>query len=439
VNTLKPLLTVAVLAGIGYGVYVRINSGTDAPPAGVAAGWDAAPKVQLGETMGSSVGGSPWGGAGGSPVAPPFGPPRGAPVAQDSRGPEAPPFNGAAPAVGGNAPAFAAQGPGAPAMGRGAGAADQVPPLPNAGNPFAGGAPAEMAAPREAVPPAIAGGSEMPPAQSYAPPDPAGLASAAGGAIDAGLADRYRNAPAAGPPVAGAAANFAAVMETVKRELETGQMASALHQLSACYENPQLSPGEQQQLNQLLDQIAGTVVYSTQHLLEPPYEVQPGERLEDIGQRYNVPWRLLAKINGIDDPQSLRPGERLKMVRGPFSAIVSLDKRQMTLLLADGSYAGRFNIGIGNEHPPREGVFAVSDKVENPVYRGRDRAIAADDPNNPLGERWIGLGSELAIHGTNRPDSVGRTDLPGSISLSPRDVEDVYDILGVGSKVTIRR
>src|SRR5438132_96 len=31
VNTLKPLLIVAVLAGIGYGVYVRINSGNDAP------------------------------------------------------------------------------------------------------------------------------------------------------------------------------------------------------------------------------------------------------------------------------------------------------------------------------------------------------------------------------------------------------------------------
>ncbi len=228
-------------------------------------------------------------------------------------------------------------------------------------------------------------------------------------------------------------------MEAARRELEAGQMAAALRQLSSWYESPQLSPGELQQLNELLDQIAGTVVYSTQHLLEPPYEVQSGERLEDIGQRYNVPWQLLAKINGIDDPQSLRAGERLKVVRGPFAATISLDKRELTLLTADGSYAGRFKIGVGLDQPPREGVFAVSDKAMDPIFRGRERAIGPRDPNNPLGDRWIGLGSDAGMHGRNRPETVGRNELPGSISLSPRDVEDVFDILSVGSKVTIRR
>ena len=178
---------------------------------------------------------------------------------------------------------------------------------------------------------------------------------------------------------------------------------------------------------------------STQHLLEPPYEVQAGERLEDIGQRYNVPWQLLAKINGIDDPQNLRPGERLKVVRGPFNAVISLEKRELTLTLADGSYAGRFPIGLGQEQPPREGVYAVSDKVVNPVYHGREKSLGAGDQTNPLGNRWIGLGSDMGIHGTDRQENIGRTDLPGSISLSPRDVEDVFDILATGSKVTIRR
>ena len=115
--------------------------------------------------------------------------------------------------------------------------------------------------------------------------------------------------------------------------------------------------------------------------------------------------------------------------------MISLDKRQLTLLLGDGSYAGRFPIGMGREHPPAEGVYAVSDKVAQSGLSRPDRSIGGGDPANPLGDRWIGLGSELGIHGTNRPDSIGRTDLPGSISLSPRDVDDVYDILSVGSKV----
>ena len=79
----------------------------------------------------------------------------------------------------------------------------------------------------------------------------------------------------------------------------------AHYQLSRWYDDPNLNPQEQQHLNELLDQLAGTVIYSTQNLMEPACEVQQGETLERIAQRYNVPWQLLAKINGIDDPHSL--------------------------------------------------------------------------------------------------------------------------------------
>lgn len=427
-NSLKPLLTVAVLAGIGYGVYVRINSGADAPPpAGVAAGWDATPKVQLPDSTSPGTS-APWGGSGSS-VASPFGSPLGGTGAPPApRGGEAPPFNG--PPAAGSAPPYAPPGspPQVDAVAGGPASNDPMPPLPGASNPYT------YLPPHDAGPPQPPVGG--PPAG--APPIGAPPVTAVG--VQQGTTDPFANPAAAAPVVdGGPQSGFAATMAGVKRELEAGQLAAALQHLSSCHADPRLAPAEQQELCQLLDQVAGTVVYSTQHLLEPPYEVQPGERLEDIGQRYNVPWQLLAKINGIDDPQSLRPGERLKVVRGPFHAVVNLERRELTLMLADGLYAGRFGIGVGREHPPVEGVYSVSDKVVNPVYRGRDRAISADDPSNPLGERWIGLGSEMAIHGTDRPENVGRTDLPGSISLSPRDAEDVFDILSVGSKVTIRR
>ena len=42
----------------------------------------------------------------------------------------------------------------------------------------------------------------------------------------------------------------------------------------------------------------------------------------------------------------LREVPRLKVVKGPFSATVSLEKRQLTLMLG-GMYAGRFPIGLG--------------------------------------------------------------------------------------------
>jgi LysM repeat protein len=439
VNTLKPLLIVAVLAGIGYGVYVRINSGGGAPPPGAPKDWEAPPEVQLGNA--STPGGIPpvpsdLGAADG--MAPPFGSPA-APVSVAPNAHEAPPFNPAA------AP------PAAPPLGVEAGttsppfdqSATMVPPVAEQsfGNPPPSaiglsaqpGAADTSAADRYQTP-----DGSMP--DRYATPDPS-------------VPDRYRT-PDGAPPVgtdalpndngaspqqAGPNETFVEVMDSAKRDLEAGQLAGGLAKLSAWHDDPRLAPAEQQQLNQLLDQVAGTVIYSTQHLLEPPYEVQPRERLEDIAQRYGVPWELLAKINGIEDPNNLRAGERLKVIRGPFNAIVNLQKRELTLMLPDGMYAGRFPIGIGQEQPPREGTYSVSDKVVNPVYHGRAKVAAAGEAGNPYGTRWIGLGSDLGIHGTEQPENIGRTDLPGSISLSPRDIEDVFDILEAGSKVTIRR
>ena len=98
---------------------------------------------------------------------------------------------------------------------------------------------------------------------------------------------------------------FAAALEQVRHELDAGRLSEAHYQLSRWYDDPNLTPQEQQHLNELLDQLAGTVIYSTQNLMEPACEVQQGETLERIAQRYNVPWQLLAKINGIDDPHSL--------------------------------------------------------------------------------------------------------------------------------------
>ena len=67
------------------------------------------------------------------------------------------------------------------------------------------------------------------------------------------------------------------------------------------------------------------------------------------------------------------------------------------------------------------------------------RTMAAADPNNPLGEHWIGLGDRVGIHGTNDPRSIGGRGQHGSIALGPDDIRHVYDILTIGSTVVIRQ
>jgi lipoprotein-anchoring transpeptidase ErfK/SrfK len=239
---------------------------------------------------------------------------------------------------------------------------------------------------------------------------------------------------------------YSAMRQAAQEALDQGRLAEAHLILSRWYGAPTLSPAEKHELLNLLSQLAGSVIYSTQHLIEPPHEVQTGETLETIAEKYNVPWQLLAKINGVEQPDQIVPGQQLKVMRGPFNAIVDLDERALTLMV-NGYYAGRFAVAVGTEREGLEGQWVVGHKATNPTYYGRDRTIDADDPSNPLGEYWIGLASAeqlstdgpLGIHGTYDAQSIVQDDPRGYIRMAPQDAHDVYDILSVGSRVIIRR
>ncbi len=208
--------------------------------------------------------------------------------------------------------------------------------------------------------------------------------------------------------------------------------------LSRWHDDPRLTEQDEQQLMPLLNQLAGTVIYSQEHFLLPAYEVQPGDSLDRVAQHYRVPWQVLAKINGVADPNQLPTGAKLKVLQGPFDANVNLRTRHLTMMLG-GRFAGRFPIGVGADQATPEGEFAVKNKTPNPVYYGPDRVIDANDPANPLGKYWIGLDDHFGIHGTNDPASISQADSRGCIRLSPRDIEDVYDMMSSESRVRIVR
>ena len=130
-----------------------------------------------------------------------------------------------------------------------------------------------------------------------------------------------------------------------KAALERQELVAAHEMLSSWYGNPSLTPAESQQVEVLLSQLAGTVVYSTEHRLEPPYTVHAGDTLQTIAQQYDVPWQLLAKINGI--PAAEHGAARPAAEGRPRSVLGRGRTRQepMTLML-DGRYAGRFPITI---------------------------------------------------------------------------------------------
>ena len=65
----------------------------------------------------------------------------------------------------------------------------------------------------------------------------------------------------------------------------------------------------------------------------------------------------LAKINGIGDPQTLPPGKPLKVLHGPFSAQISTERSEMTLML-DNRYAGRFHVALSRDLSHAEGMWS---------------------------------------------------------------------------------
>jgi hypothetical protein len=205
-------------------------------------------------------------------------------------------------------------------------------------------------------------------------------------------------------------------------KLDQDRVAEAHLLLSSLYGNPTLPPNEAREVTRMLDQMAATVIYSRQHWLEPACRVQAGDTLDRIAARYDVPPQLLARINGIRDPQNLSPGRELKVVRGPFSALVDLGRLELTLMLQQ-RYAGRFAIGLGMGFPKAEGTFFVRDKRQGQA----------------TGKLCIDLGNQVLIEGAADPRAIGRTDGRGAISLGDQDMEDVFGILSVGSRVVIQR
>ena len=159
----------------------------------------------------------------------------------------------------------------------------------------------------------------------------------------------------------------------------------------------------------------------------PVHVVQPGDTPARIAAPFKIPYQYLARLNGFG--RYIRVGQRLKVIRGPFDVLVELGQFELVVLL-HGRFIKRYPIGIGRDGSSPTGLFRVMQKVVNPTwYPSEGGIVPPDDPRNPLGTRWIGIGGSYGIHGTRDPDSIGKAESRGCIRMRNRDVEELYDML----------
>lgn len=111
--------------------------------------------------------------------------------------------------------------------------------------------------------------------------------------------------------------------------------------------------------------------------------------------------------------------------------VVNKTKRTLTLYKGRKSIA-KYPVALGTKYTPTPSTKAtISNMVKNPAWGGmggKYRPRAANDPYNPLGERWMGLKipgrNGYGIHGTIRPKEVGTYASNGCIRMFNYDIEN---------------
>jgi len=181
------------------------------------------------------------------------------------------------------------------------------------------------------------------------------------------------------------------------------------------------------------------------------YTVKPGEQLRIISERHKVPYEVLMTINRLPKPEALKAGQVLKVVDGPFHARVCRSTFTLDVYLQT-RFVKTYFVGLGKsgyETPTGGWMVKPGDKHIKPQWTDPDtgHVYRAEDPDYPLGSRWIGLeGIEgnavgrtgFAIHGTNDPNQIGRQGSRGCIRLHNGDAVAVYNMLMPGlSKVQV--
>ena len=167
------------------------------------------------------------------------------------------------------------------------------------------------------------------------------------------------------------------------------------------------------------------------------YPVEPGDTLTSIGMKLNTTQGSLIRANGIHDPSKLRLNQRLKYTPKDFRIIIERSTCRLFLLDKQGLFKC-YQTGLGMPgYETSLGKYTIGNKQKDPTwFRPGGSPVAPGDPENELGTRWMplvpieeGLPSDLGIHGTIAPQTIGYYKSHGCPRMHKEDVEELYDLV----------
>lgn len=168
------------------------------------------------------------------------------------------------------------------------------------------------------------------------------------------------------------------------------------------------------------------------------HTVERGDTLYDLAKKYGTTIELIQRSNGLSGEKIL-DGKKLKIIRAKFS-LVADKKTNRLILFADGKPLKQYRISTGLKGRTPTGTFKIINKVKNPTWYYGGKVVPPESPENILGSRWLGFDKAgYGIHGTTLPKSIGTHSSKGCIRMHNSDVEELYDIVPLGTEVVIKK
>lgn len=166
----------------------------------------------------------------------------------------------------------------------------------------------------------------------------------------------------------------------------------------------------------------------------------------DVGIKYHVGYLHLTRANpgGIGKGKTvLIPGRHIAPTLVRDGVVLNVPDL-MVYLWRNGQVVDWYPVSVGmmmsRWHTPI-GQLRVVALTKDPVWHRPGWAgggTVPPGPKNPLGNRWIGLNRRgYGMHGTNEPNSIGRTVSHGCIRLFPPHILDLFSQAWIGMPVVI--
>ncbi len=167
------------------------------------------------------------------------------------------------------------------------------------------------------------------------------------------------------------------------------------------------------------------------------YTVQPHDTLKEVARRHAATVEFLKALNRIKGGP-LKAGRKLLVPDQPFT--IEINKALNRLYLKSGDVlVSEYHVSTGKRGAQTPaGIFFIQTRYPYPTWFHKGVVVAAGSPDNYLGSRWLGFDKpQYGIHGTIFPELIGRSVSGGCIRMRNEDVEELYELIPVGTMVII--